>query len=237
MSNPDNILQIKNLTKHYGKHMVLNNVSLDIQKGKIIGLLGPNGSGKTTLIKIIMGLLSGYQGDVQIANYPPGHKANAHISYLPDRSHIPIWLTPNQAIALFADFYSDFDATAATETLRRMGISLTAKISTLSRGTQEKVQLALVMSRRASLYVLDEPIGAVDPAARDLIVNTILKNYPENSSILLSTHIISDIEPIIDTAIFLKDGEIFINGNADTIREDTGKSLDSLFREVFKNAY
>ena len=233
----DNILEIKNVGMNYGKHMALRDVSLDIPGGKIVGILGPNGSGKTTLIKIIMGLLNNYKGDVLIAGHSPGHLANAYISYLPDRGHVPEWLTVKQAIALYADFYKDFNKTKAEEMLSNMSIPLRQKIETLSHGMQEKVQLALAMSRNASLYILDEPLGAVDPASREFIINTILKNFPENSSILLTTHIITDIEPILDIAVFLREGEVVLNNDADKIREEKGMSLDGLFREVFKNDY
>jgi len=233
----ENILQITSLYQNYGKTQALKDITLDIPSGKIVGLLGPNGSGKTTLIKIIMGLLSSYKGEIRIAGEEPGINANKHIAYLPDRNHIPTWLTANQAINLFSDFYSDFDRQRTHEMLTKMNISTDVKIKTLSRGTQEKVQLALVMSRRAGLYVLDEPLGAVDPASREFIINTILKNYPENATILLSTHIISDIEPILDIAIFLKEGEITLCDDADKIREEHSLSLDGLFREVFKNVY
>ncbi|MCL2360197.1 MAG: ABC transporter ATP-binding protein [Defluviitaleaceae bacterium] len=232
----ENILEITGLSHSYGKNLALGNISLGLPKGKIVGVLGPNGSGKTTLIKIIMGLINGYDGQVRIAGEVPGIQANPHISYLPDRNHIPSWLTTSQAINLFGDFYPDFDQARANDMLERMKIPPNTKIKTLSRGTQEKVQLAMVMSRRACLYVLDEPLGAVDPASREFIVNTILKNYPEDGTILLSTHIISDIEPVLDIAIFLREGEIVLMDDADKIREEHGKSLDGLFREVFRNA-
>ena len=232
----DNILQINNLSKNYGKTQALKHINLDIPKGKIVGILGPNGSGKTTLLKTIMGLLSNYQGEVRIAGEPPGPIANAHISYLPDKWHIPFWFTVTNAINFFADFYQDFNKAQAQEMLQNMKIPLDKTMRSLSRGTREKVQLAMVMSRQASLYVLDEPIGAVDPASREFIIETILKNYPEESSILLSTHIISDIEPILDIAIFLREGEIVLHEEVDTIREQRDVSLDGLFREVFRNA-
>ena len=233
----DNILQISNLNKHYGKTHALKDINLDIPKGKIVGILGPNGSGKTTLIKTVMGLISDYQGDVRIAGQPPGPAANAYISYLPDRSHIPTWYTVNRAMAFFGDFFPDFDRELAQEMLAGMKIPLDMKLKALSRGMREKVQLALVMSRRARLYVLDEPIGAVDPASREFIVETILGNFPEDASILLSTHIIADIESILDVAVFLKEGEIVMQGDVDSIREEHGASLDGLFREVFRNVY
>ena len=233
----DNILQISNLNKHYGKFHALKGINLDIPKGKIVGVLGPNGSGKTTLIKTIMGLLSHYDGDVRIMGEKPGPRANAHISYLPDKSYVPTWFTVSQAMKFFADYYSDFDKSHAQAMLESMKIPLGMKIKALSRGMQEKVQLSLVMSRRTSLYVLDEPIGAVDPASREFIIETILKNFPESGSILLSTHIIADIESILDVAVFLKEGEIVMHDDVDKIREEQGASLDGLFREVFRNVY
>ena len=233
----DNILQIRSLSKFYGKNHALKGIDLDIPRGKIVGVLGPNGSGKTTLIKTIMGLICDYTGDVRIAGEAPGSAANAHLSYMPDRNHLPTWFTVSRAIAFYADFYSDFDKTKAQEMLNRMNIPLNKKIKTLSRGMREKVQLSLVMSRRADLYVLDEPLGAVDPASRDLIINTILKNFPEGSSILLTTHIIADIESILDVVVFLKNGEVVMHDEADKIREERGASLDGLFREVFRNVY
>ncbi|MCL2851432.1 MAG: ABC transporter ATP-binding protein [Defluviitaleaceae bacterium] len=233
----DNVLEIKELSKNYGKTQALKGVSFDIPKGKIVGVLGPNGSGKTTIIKTVMGLLSDYGGDVRIMSETPGFLANRHISYLPDVSHIPTWLTVNQAIGFFSDFYQDFDTEKARGMLADMKIPTDKKLKTLSRGMQEKVQLSLVMSRKAKLYVLDEPIGAVDPASREFIIDTILRNYSEDSSILLSTHIIADIEPILDVAIFIKDGEIVLHDEVDKIREDNDNSLDQLFREVFRNVH
>ena len=231
----DKILEINNLTKSYGKTRAVNGVTFDVAKGSIVGLLGPNGSGKTTIIKTIMGLLSGYGGTISIGGKQPGPEANAGISYLPDVSHIPTWFKVSQAIAFFNDFYADFVATRAETMLAAMKIPLNKQIKTLSRGMQEKVQLSLVMSRRAGLYILDEPIGAVDPAGREFIIDTIIKNFDGESAILLSTHIISDIEPVLDTAVFLRDGEIILQDDADKIREEKGVSLDQLFRELFKN--
>ena len=231
----EKILQINNLTKSYGKTHAVRGVSFDVTKGSIVGLLGPNGSGKTTIIKTIMGLLSGYDGSITIAGAQPGPEANKSISYLPDISHVPTWFKVSQAIAFFADFYPDFDDARAKTMLAAMKIPLDKKIKTLSRGMQEKVQLSLVMSRRAALYILDEPIGAVDPAGREFIIDTIIKNFDGEGAILLSTHIIADIEPVLDTAIFLKEGEIILHDDADKIREERGVSLDQLFRELFKN--
>lgn len=233
----DNVLQIQNLSKSYGNKEALKDVSFDIPGGKIVGLLGPNGSGKTTLIKTIMGLLQDYSGEVIIAGLKPGHEANKYISYLPDVSHIPTWFTVNRAIAFFVDFYEDFNVELTSSMLETMKIPCNKKIKTLSRGMQEKVNLSLVMGRQAKLYVLDEPIGAVDPASREFIIDTILRHFPAGSSILLSTHIIADIEPILDAAIFLKSGQIVICDEAEKIREERNVSLDQLFREVFRNVH
>ncbi|MCL2753541.1 MAG: ABC transporter ATP-binding protein [Defluviitaleaceae bacterium] len=233
----EQILKINNLNKNYGKFQAVKNLSFDVPKGQIVGLLGPNGSGKTTIIKTIMGLMSDYKGEVSIVGEQPGYVANKYISYLPDTGHIPRWLTVTQAIQLFVDFYEDFDAGRAKDMLMRMQIPLDKKLKALSRGMQEKVNLSLVMSRRAKLYVLDEPIGAVDPASREFIIETILKNFDENGSILISTHIIADIEPVLDRAIFLRHGELVLNDEVEKIRQEKGQSLDELFREVFKNVY
>lgn len=231
----DKLLEVKNLAKSYGKSVALNGISFTVPRGKIVGVLGPNGSGKTTLIKTIMSLLSGYIGEVLIQGYPPGTDANKLISYLPDVGHLPPWFKVNEAIDLFADYYTDFDKPRACQMLESMKIPFDKKIKKLSRGMQEKVQIALVMSRCAKLYLLDEPIGAVDPASREFILDTVLRNFSEDSSILLSTHIIADIEPVLDIAIFLKDGEIVLYDEVDNIREDKNTSLDQLFREVFRN--
>ncbi|MCL1845194.1 MAG: ABC transporter ATP-binding protein [Defluviitaleaceae bacterium] len=231
------ILEVKNLVKFYGNSPALRGISFDVPPGKIVGVLGPNGSGKTTLIKIIMSLLSGHSGEVLIKGLPPGTEANKIISYLPDVGHLPPWFKVFEAINLFADYYTDFDKPRAEQMLTSMKIPLDKKIKKLSRGMQEKVQIALVMSRRASLYLLDEPIGAVDPASREFILDTILRNFPEDASIVLSTHIIADIEPVLDIAIFLKDGEIILNDEVDNIREEKNTSLDSLFREMFRNEW
>jgi ABC-2 type transport system ATP-binding protein len=231
----EKILQINNLTKSFGKTHAVQGVTFDVTRGSIVGLLGPNGSGKTTIIKTIMGLLSGYGGTVSIGGAAPGPVANSGISYLPDVAHIPTWFKVSQAITFFDDFYADFDAPRAKAMLDTMKIPVNKQIKTLSRGMQEKVQLSLVMSRRAGLYILDEPIGAVDPAGREFIIDTILKNFDGEGAVLLSTHIIDDIEPILDVAIFLREGQIVLNDDVDKIREEKGVSLDQLFREVFKN--
>ena len=231
----DNLVTITNLTKQYGKHTALDNLDLTIKPGQIVGLLGPNGAGKTTLIKTLTGLLTQYQGAVSICGHTPGPVANSLISYLPDKDHLPTWLTVTESIKFFADFYADFDTGKAQQMLHAMGIPLDRKLKHLSRGQREKVQLSLCMSRSAKLYILDEPIGAVDPASRDQIVETILKNHGKDSSVLISTHIISDVESILDQALFLKEGKVVLEGPADQIREEKGMSLDDLFREVFRH--
>jgi ABC-2 type transport system ATP-binding protein len=229
-----NIAEMQNLSKSYGSKQALKSVTLSIPSGKIIGLLGPNGSGKTTMIKILTGLISDYTGDLTIEGNKPGYETSAVVSYLPDRSVLPTWLTVKDAIKMYQDFYTDFDRPRAEKMLDTMGIDKTKRIKTLSKGMNEKLQLTLAMSRRAKLYVLDEPIAAVDPAARDFIIKTILTNFSSESSVLLSTHLISDIESIIDHAIFLKEGEILLSEEAESVRSRTGQSIDLLFREVFK---
>ena len=228
------IIVINNLSKSYGKQEAIKDLSLTLTKGKIVGLLGPNGSGKTTLIKIINGLLKDYKGEVLI----DGHKADKYtksiISYLPDCEYIPDWMKVSDVISLFSGVYKDFDVTKCSNILNRLEIPYDKKISEMSKGTKEKVQLALVMSRKAKIYILDEPIGGVDPAARDLIMNVILENYDEDSLVLFSTHLIADIEKIFDEIIFIKNGELIVHEDAEKLRSNHGKSIDEIFREVFK---
>ena len=233
----NNILEINNLNKNYGSFQAVKNLSFEVAPGKIVGLLGPNGSGKTTIIKTIMGLMSDFDGTVEIDGKAPGPDANRHISYLPDAPHVPRWMRVSQAVNFFKDFYEDFDADKAKKMIESMQIPLDKKLKALSKGMQEKVNLSLIMSRAAKLYILDEPLGAVDPASREFIIETILKNFNEEGSIIISTHIIADIEPILDRVLFLKNGEIVLNDDVDKIREEKGQSLDGLFREVFKNVY
>lgn len=228
------LLECKNLTKKYGNYTALNNVSLQIDSGHIIGLLGPNGSGKTTLMKLVAGLLSPTFGELYINEEPVGIGSKKLISYLPDHTYLNDWMTVKQMIHFFADFYADFETERAYDMLSKLDIDPGKKLKTLSKGTKEKVQLILVMSRKADLYLLDEPIAGVDPAARDYILNTILSNYDENASILISTHLISDIENILDEVIFIKNGCIHMQSSVDDIRERDGKSVDTLFREVFR---
>ena len=227
------LVSIRNLSKKYGKHTALKDVSLDIPRGRIIGLLGPNGSGKTTLIKLMNGLLTPGKGQILIDGNLPGVGTKACVSYLPERTYLPPAIRVKQLLSYFTDFYADFDRQKALAMLSSLQISPDASLKTLSKGTKEKVQLIMVMSRRAQLYILDEPIAGVDPAARDYILKTIIQDYSEEASILLSTHLISDIEPILDDVIFLKDGEITLTSSVEDIRNTYGKSVDAYFREVF----
>lgn len=230
------ILECRDLSKRYGKgsRPALNHVNLKLQRGRIIGLLGPNGSGKTTLIKLVNGLLSTNEGELLVDGNPVGIKSRKIVSYLPERTYLNPGMTVRETIVFFRDFYEDFQEERAYEMLKNLQIDPSAKLKTLSKGTKEKVQLILVMSRNAGLYILDEPIGGVDPAARDYILNTIITNYNENATVLISTHLIADIESILDEVIFLRYGEVVLHAPVDAIREENGKSVDALFREVFK---
>lgn len=228
------ILECKSLTKSFSSLTALNNVNLTLERGRIIGLLGPNGSGKTTLIKLINGLLVPDGGTLLVNGYQPGSETKKIVSYLPERTYLPEWMRISDAIAFFQDFYQDFDKKRAYDMLDRLHLDPSKRMKTLSKGTKEKVQLILVMSRNADLYCLDEPIGGVDPAARDYILNTILSNYNENATVLISTHLISDIEKILDEVVFIKDGFVTLHSSVDDIRVKEGKSIDTLFREVFR---
>lgn len=228
------VLEIKNIHKKYLSHSVLEGVGFSIPRGKIVGLLGPNGCGKTTILKLISGLLQLDEGEIRINGICPGQQTKSMISYLPERSYLNDWMKISDILNLFSDFYADFDRERAEQMLTDLKISKEEKLKTMSKGTKEKVQLILVMSRRASLYLLDEPIGGVDPATREYILHTILKNFDENSSILITTHLIQDVETIFDQVLFLNQGKIVIDGEVDEIREKYGKSIDGLFREVFR---
>lgn len=228
------VLEIKNVHKKYLSHSVLEGVGFSIPRGKIVGLLGPNGCGKTTILKLISGLLQLDEGEIRINGICPGQQTKSMISYLPERSYLNDWMKISDILNLFSDFYTDFDRERAEQMLTDLKISKEEKLKTMSKGTKEKVQLILVMSRRASLYLLDEPIGGVDPATREYILHTILKNFDENSSILITTHLIQDVETIFDQVLFLNQGKIVIDGEVDEIREKYGKSIDGLFREVFR---
>ena len=230
----DNIIwKCENLSKRYGRKVALNSVSLELERGKIIGLLGPNGSGKTTLIKLTNGLLVPSSGRVYVGGHSVGVESKKIVSYLPERTYLDDGLKVYQVIDFFQDFYEDFNHTKAYDMLRHLDINPEARLKTLSKGTREKVQLILVMSRDADLFVLDEPIAGVDPAARDYIIRTIITNYNENATVLLSTHLISDIENILDEVVFLKEGNLVLQATVEEIREEKGKSVDSYFREVF----
>lgn len=229
----DKIVVCDNLYKSYGKKTALKNVTLEIEKGRIVGLLGPNGSGKTTLIKLLNGLLSKEKGNILIDGKEIGAESKRIVSYLPERTYFPDYIRVREAVDFFETFYEDFHRERALEMLQALDIDIKAKIKTLSKGTREKIQLVLVMSREAKLYLLDEPIGGVDPAARDYIMKTILNNYQEDASIIISTHLIGDIEKILDEVIFIKNGEILLHQPADVLRQENGKSVDNLFREVF----
>ena len=229
------ILECRNLSKKYGNHFyALNDLTLSLDSGQIVGLLGPNGSGKTTLIKLINGLLNPSSGEVLIDGKAPGVDTKKIVSYLPERTYLDESMKVRDIIRFFADFYDNFITDRAYQMLSDLEISADARLRTLSKGTKEKVQLILVISRDAKLYILDEPIGGVDPAARDYILHTILANYNEESTILLSTHLIHDIENILDRVVFLKEGRLAMNAPVDDIRMEQGRSVDTLFREVFR---
>lgn len=230
----EQVLQIAHVTKRYGQQVALNDVSFEVKPGRIVGLLGPNGSGKTTLIKIINGLLADYNGDVTICGQRPGVETKQLVSYLPDKMALPTWLFVREAVELYASFFADFQAGRAHELLDSLRVPEARRIRELSKGMQEKLLLVLTMARRAKLYVLDEPIAGVDPAAREVIISTILDNFTSGSSLLLSTHIISDVETVFDDILFLKDGELNLAGEAETLRSQHGKSIDQLFREVYR---
>lgn len=230
----ETVLQATGLTKRYPGTTALEELELSLPQGKIVGLLGPNGSGKTTLIKLAAGLLTPTSGTITVCGKPIGPETKALVSYLPDRPYFSGAMKVSQMLDYFSDFYADFDRSRAEGMLRTLGINQAARFKTLSKGTQEKVQLVLVMSRRARLYLLDEPIGGVDPAARDYILNTIITNYDPSATVVISTHLIADVERVLDEFVFLHQGKVLRTGNADEVREETGKSLDELFREVFK---
>lgn len=228
-----NLVEIKELGKCYGKKNAMNNLSLSLESGRIIGILGPNGSGKSTLIKMMAGVLKPTSGQIIINGYPVGVDTKKIVSYLPERTYLNPSMKVKEAVDYFADFYEDFSRQKALDMLEKFGINEQDKIKSLSKGTREKVQIVLVMSREAKLYLLDEPMGGVDPAARDYILKTILTNYNENASVIITTHLISDVEKVLDDVVFIKNGEIVFHKDVDVIREEKNMSIDSLFREVF----
>lgn len=226
--------ECRELRKSYGIAQALDGVSLQVGSGRILGLLGPNGSGKTTLIKIACGLLQPGGGQVEICGRAPGVETKKLVSYLPDRMSLPMWMNAQQLLNFYADFYADFDEQRAGELLTRLDVRPEARLKQMSKGTQEKVQLVLAMSRRAKLYLLDEPIGGVDPAARDFIIDTIMANYAPDAAVVISTHLISDVERILDDVVFIDRGRVAMAGEADELRSRSGKSINDLFREVFR---
>ena len=231
-----NVLECTNINKSYRKnHPVLTNLNLSVPAGRIVGLLGPNGCGKSTLIKMIAGILQPNSGEITVDGNPVGEKSCALISYLPERTYFNSSMKVNDIVKFFADFYEDFDKERATTLLKDLGIDPKSNLKTLSKGTKEKVQLILVMSRNAKLYLLDEPIAGVDPAAREYILSTIVSNYNPEASIVITTHLITDVEQVLDDFIFMGyGGQIMMAGNAEEARNETGKSLDELFKEVFR---
>jgi ABC transporter, ATP-binding protein len=228
------ILKCTNLSKTYDFDNALNNVNLSIETGKIIGLLGPNGSGKTTFIKLLNGLLKPTEGEIFIDGKNPGVETKKIVAYLPDKNYLDNSKTVKAILQLFADFYDDFDLERAQNMLKDLGIDITRRFKLLSKGTKEKVQLILVMCRRAKLYLLDEPIAGVDPAARDYILNTVIKNYNREATVIISTHLIADVEKVLDEAIFIRKGEILLYQDVKSIINEHNKTVDEYFREVFK---
>ena len=229
----NNLVEIVNLTKKYGANVAVNNLTVSLPKGKIIGLLGPNGSGKTTLIKMLNGLLTPTEGTIMIDGNYVGPATKSKVAYLPDRTYLTMNQTIREILDYFQDFYQDFSGERAEEMLKSLGIDPAVKMRTLSKGTREKVQLILVMSRNASLYILDEPIAGVDPAARDYILRTIINNYNPEATVLISTYLIEDVEQVLDEVIFMRYGQLVLYTSVDNIREEKGKSVDAYFREVF----
>lgn len=227
-------IEINNLTKTFGNLAALDDVTLSLEQGKIVGLLGPNGSGKTTLIKILNGLLQPTSGSVSINGNAPGVETKKVVAYLPDRNALPDYMTSSQLMDIYGDFFADFDRLKAEAMVDDLGIDRNQTMKKMSKGTKEKLQLCLVMARQADVYLLDEPIGGVDPATRDYILRTIISNYNENAVVVISTHLISDVESVLDDVVFIQNGKIVLHKAADEIREEKGESIDKLFREVFK---
>ena len=227
-------IEINNLTKKFGDLTALDDVTVSLEKGQIVGLLGPNGSGKTTLIKILNGLLRPESGSVTINGSAPGVETKKVVAYLPDRNALPDYMTASQLMDIYEDFFEDFDRLKAEAMVDDLGIDRKQTMKKMSKGTKEKLQLCLVMARQAEVYLLDEPIGGVDPASRDYILRTIISNYNEDAVVLISTHLIADVETVLDDVVFLKEGRVVLHKAADEIREEKGESVDKLFREVFK---
>jgi len=228
------VLECRGLCKDYGHIAALDGVSFSIEPGRIVGLLGPNGSGKTTLIKLANGLLTPSSGEILVCGAAPGRESHACVSYLPERTAIPTWMTASQLLDFYQDFYQDFRRDAAEEMLNHLSIRPHQHVKQMSKGTREKVQLIMVMSRAAKLYLLDEPIGGVDPATRDYILSTIIGNYNPEAAVVISTHLIADVEKVLDEVIFINQGRMVLQSSVDQIREEKGMSVDELFREVFR---
>ena len=228
------ILTCKGLSKRFGGTQALDQVDITIEPGRIVGLLGPNGSGKTTLIKLANGLLTPSEGELRVCGLLPGKESHACVSYLPERTAIPTWMSVTQLLDFYQDFYADFRRDAAEEMLAHLNIPPKQRIKQMSKGTREKVQLIMVMSRAAKLYLLDEPIGGVDPATRDYILSTIIGNYNPDAAVVISTHLIADVEKVLDDVVFINQGRVMLQASVDQIREEKGMSVDALFREVFK---
>ncbi len=227
-------IEINHVNKRYGRQEVLKDLTIQADAGSIVGLLGPNGCGKSTLLKIMAGLISDYDGEVSISGKPIGLETKSMVSYLPEKTYLPGWMRPQDIFALFSDFYSDFDRRLAEDMLGQFNIGLNQQAKNMSKGMQEKLQLTLVMSRKARVYLLDEPLGGVDPAARSAILDLVLKNYQAESVMILATHLIQDVEKIFDRAVILGFGEKILDDETDAIRQNYGKSIDEVFREVFK---
>jgi ABC-2 type transport system ATP-binding protein len=226
--------ECKGLSKSFGSKTALENVDISLAPGRVVGLLGPNGSGKTTLMKLANGLLSPSAGEILICGSKPGVESKAVVSYLPDKNSMPQWMNAEQLMDFFQDFYTDFERDRANTMLDKLGLDKTQKLSQMSKGTREKVQLIMVMSRKAKLYLLDGPIGGVDPATRDYILDTIIRNYDPEAVVIISTHLISDVEKILDEVVFINNGKVVLQASVDDIREQYGMSVDDYFREVFK---
>lgn len=230
----EKLIEICGLNKSYGKKEVLKNVEMMAERGQIIGLLGPNGSGKTTMLKIMTGMLKDYQGVVKIDGKNIGPETKEIVSYLPDEPYFSDWMKVKDVLSIFKDMYHDFDEAKCQRIMDKFKIDASMRIKSMSKGTKEKFQLALVMSRKAKIIIMDEPIGGVDPAAREVILDTILENYDENQTILIATHLIADIERVFSNVVFIKEGKIVLDKDVETLRQETGKSVDELFREEFR---
>lgn len=229
----DNIIEIRGLTKKYNRKLALKDIDLDIEKGKIVGILGPNGSGKTTLIKLVTGLLHPTSGEIMIENRSPGVITKSSISYLPDRNALYSWMSVKDAIQMNMAFFQDFDEKKCDDLLKFMNITRDMKVSEMSKGMKEKLNLSLVLSRKAKVFILDEPIAGVDPVARDQILDAIINNYAKESAMIITTHLVRDMENIFDQVVFLGEGEIILQGEAEELRENRGKQIDELYKEIF----